>query len=229
MSQTILVVDDEQSIIDLLQYTLEKAGYEVVVSMNGLEALQLSRQHQPDLAILDITMPGLDGLDLCGKLRHESGPPVILLTARDSEIDKIVGLEVGADDYVTKPFSPRELIARVKAVLRRANTNHVNANSELRSGGLILDPSKHEVRMHGEMIPLTAKEFSLLEYLMRNSGLALSRSAILDHVWGYDFYGDHRTVDVHIRRLREKVETNPADPSAIVTVPGVGYKFQTEG
>lgn len=229
MSQTILVVDDEQSIIDLLQYTLEKAGYEVVVSMNGLEALQLSRQHQPDLAILDITMPGLDGLDLCGKLRHESGPPVILLTARDSEIDKIIGLEVGADDYVTKPFSPRELIARVKAVLRRAKTNHVNAHSELRSGCLILDPLKHEVRMHGEMIPLTAKEFSLLEYLMRNSGLALSRSAILDHVWGYDFYGDHRTVDVHIRRLREKVETNPADPSAIVTVPGVGYKFQTEG
>lgn len=229
MSQTILVVDDEQAIVEVLQYNLEKGGYDVLTANNGLEAVHLAHQHRPDLAVLDITMPGMDGLEVCGKLRHELGTPVILLTARDAEVDKIVGLEVGADDYVTKPFSPRELVARVKAVLRRAKGPTTASTAEIRSGDIAIDPSKHEVRMCGEVICLTAKEFCLLEYLMRNAGLALSRHAILDHVWGYDFYGDPRTVDVHIRRLREKVEPNPAEPSRIVTVPGVGYKFQPEG
>ncbi|HEX2950168.1 MAG TPA: response regulator transcription factor [Armatimonadota bacterium] len=229
MAQTILVVDDEQSIIDLLQYNLERAGYETLTADNGLDAVRFAHLHHPDLAVLDITMPGMDGLEVCGKLRHELGTPVILLTARDTEIDKIVGLEVGADDYVTKPFSPRELVARIKAVLRRAKGPSVVPMGELRYGPVALDQSKHEVRVNGVAITLTAKEFCLLEYLMRNVGLALSRHAILDHVWGYDFYGDPRTVDVHVRRLREKVEENPAAPSVIVTVPGVGYKFNVEG
>ncbi len=226
MAQTILVVDDEQSIVDVLQYNLAKGGYEVITAGNGLDAVRLAHQQHPDLAIVDITMPGMDGLEVCGKLRHELGTPVILLTARDGEVDKIVGLEVGADDYVTKPFSPRELVARVKAVLRRAKGPAGTTAGELRFGAFVLDPMKHEVRLQGELIVLTTKEFCLLEYLMRHAGLALSRSAILDHVWGYDFYGDARTVDVHIRRLREKVETTPANPRLILTVPGVGYKFQ---
>jgi len=228
MSQTILVVDDEQSIVDMLQYSLEKNGYEVVVANNGLEALKIAHRHHPDLAILDITMPGIDGLELCGRLRMELGTPVILLTARDSEIDKVVGLEVGADDYVTKPFSPRELMARIKAVLRRAKTPSTAPSSRLHLGPICLDPLKHEVRVNDVVVNLTAKEFLLLDYLMRNAGLALSRNAILDHVWGYDFYGDPRTVDVHIRRLREKIESDPAVPHQVVTVPGVGYKFQVE-
>ena len=229
MALQILVVDDELSIVDVLQYNLEKSGYEVVTATNGLDALKLVHQHQPDLAILDITMPGLDGLEVCGKLRHEFGTPVILLTARDSEIDKIVGLEVGADDYITKPFSPRELVARVKAVLRRAKGSTMPPVAELRFGAISLDASKHEVRLHEQVVSVTSKEFCLLEYLMRHVDLALSRHAILDHVWGYDFYGDARTVDVHIRRLREKIEENPACPRYIVTVPGVGYKFHSEG
>lgn len=228
MAQTILVVDDEQSIVDVLQYNLEKSGYDVLTATNGLDALKFAHHHHPDLAVLDITMPLMDGLELCGKLRHELGTPVILLTARDAEIDKIIGLEVGADDYVTKPFSPRELVARVKAVLRRAKAPNAAA-TELHFGVIKLDPLKHEVVIQGELITLTTKEFSLLKYLMRNAGLALSRHAILDHVWGYDFYGDSRTVDVHIRRLREKVEIDPANPTMIVTVAGVGYKFHPGG
>lgn len=228
MAQTVLVVDDEQSIVDVLQYNLEKSGYETLTAYNGVDAVRLAHQHHPDLAVLDITMPGMDGLEVCARLRHELGTPVILLTARDSEVDKVVGLEVGADDYVTKPFSPRELIARVKAVLRRAKTPSIAAGTELQIGQIQLDPSKHEVRLQNQIVPLTTKEFSLLEYLMRNTGVALSRHAILDHVWGYDFYGDPRTVDVHIRRLREKVESDPANPALIITVPGVGYKFHNE-
>jgi DNA-binding response OmpR family regulator len=230
MAQTILVADDEQSIVDLLQYNLEKGGYEVVVAYNGMDAVKLAHKHRPDLAILDIMMPGMDGLEVCTQLRHGLGTPVILLTARDSEIDKIVGLEIGADDYVTKPFSPRELIARIKAVLRRAKTQSGSGVSNRLQVGLIcLDPSTHEVRLDGTPLSLTAKEFALLEYLMRNANLALSRHAILDHVWGYDFYGDPRTVDVHIRRLREKVEQDDTTPKLIVTVPGVGYKFHVDG
>lgn len=229
MSQTILVVDDEQSIVDLLQYNLEKNGYEVVTAHTGEEAITLAHRVHPDLAVLDICMPGgIDGLEVCGRLRHELGTPVILLTARDSEIDKIVGLEVGADDYVTKPFSPRELVARVKSVLRRAKSPTNAPAARLQFGNLILDPLKREVRVENETVNLTAKEFCLLEYLMRNAGIALSRHAILDHVWGYDFYGDPRTVDVHIRRLREKVDADPQGARYIVTVPGVGYKFSTE-
>ncbi|OPZ85322.1 MAG: Transcriptional regulatory protein YycF [bacterium ADurb.Bin429] len=228
MSQTILIADDEQGILDVLQYNLEKGGYEVVCACDGLEAMRLAHTHTPDLAVLDITMPGMDGLELCGRLRLELNMPVILLTARDSEIDKIVGLEIGADDYVTKPFSPREVLARVKAVLRRAKTGGEAAQaSRLHIGPLCIDTLRHEVFLCDAQVALTAKEFSLLEYLMRNAGIALTRHAILDHVWGYDFYGDARTVDVHIRRLREKVEPDPATPALILTVPGIGYKFST--
>jgi DNA-binding response OmpR family regulator len=226
MAQTILVVDDEQSILDLLQYNLEKAGYTVLTASNGADAIQQSHCSTPDLAVLDICLPDIDGLEVCTLLRRDLGLPVILLTARDSEIDKIIGLEIGADDYVTKPFSPRELTARVKAVLRRAKTPTAAANTRLSVGEIELNQSMHEVRHHGELVNLTAKEFRLLEYLLKNAGLALSRHAILDHVWGYDFYGDPRTVDVHIRRLREKLESDPGAPRLIVTVSGVGYKFQ---
>jgi DNA-binding response OmpR family regulator len=229
MSQTILIADDEQSIVDLLQYNLEKGGYEVVVAYNGTDAVRLAHMHRPDLAIIDITMPGIDGLEVCTRLRHELGTPVILLTARDSEIDKIVGLEIGADDYVTKPFSPRELLARIKSVLRRAKTPAATPTARVHIGELCLDSLTHEVHLDGAPLALTAKEFALLEYLMRNANLALSRHAILDHVWGYDFYGDPRTVDVHVRRLREKVEADCSTPRLIVTVPGVGYKFHIEG
>lgn len=225
MSQLILIADDEVSILDVLRYNLEKDGYQVITANNGSSALQQALQQHPDLSILDVTMPGIDGLDLCGKIRHELGTPVILLTARDSEIDKIVGLEIGADDYVTKPFSPRELLARVKAVLRRAKGNNNGHLQELRTGNLYLDIARHQVMLQGELITLTAKEFSLLEYFMRNAEMALSRHAILDHVWGYDFYGDTRTVDVHIRRLREKIEADPASPRYIHTLSGIGYKF----
>lgn len=228
MAQTILIVDDEQSILDLLQYNLEKSGYNVVVASNGLEAIHLAHRHHPDLAILDITMPGMDGLEVCTRLRIDLGTPVILLTARDTEVDKIVGLEIGADDYVTKPFSPRELVARIKAVLRRIQSPAMASTSRLFIGPICLDPLTHEVKLHGELVNLTAKEFTLLEYLMRHVGLALSRHAILDHVWGYDYYGDPRTVDVHIRRLREKIEPDPSLPHLIVTVPNVGYKFQVD-
>ena len=228
MTQVILVVDDEQSILDLLQYNLEKSGYEVMVAQNGLDAVKLAFRCHPDLAILDIAMPGMDGLEVCSRLRHELGTPVILLTARDTEVDKIVGLEIGADDYVTKPFSPRELMARIKAVLRRAKNPAASTAARLHLGPVCLDSLTHEVTLDGAPVNLTAKEFTLLAYLMRNAGLALSRHAILDHVWGYDFYGDPRTVDVHIRRLREKVESDPSAPHLIVTVPGVGYKFQAK-
>lgn len=209
MAQTILVVDDEQSILDLVQYNLTRSGYEVITAKGGEEALRLAHRSHPDLAVLDINMPGIDGLEVCGKLRHDLGTPVILLTARDSEIDKIIGLEIGADDYVTKPFSPRELIARVKAVLRRSKSSASTAQTKVHIGPVCLDTGQHEVHIDGESVNLTAKEFCLLEYLMHNAGIALSRHAILDHVWGYDFYGDPRTVDVHVRRLREKIEPDP--------------------
>ncbi|MHB9024565.1 MAG: response regulator transcription factor [Armatimonadota bacterium] len=228
MAQTILVVDDEQSILDLVQYNLTRSGYEVVTARGGEEALRLAHRCHPDLAVLDINMPGLDGLEVCGKLRHDLGTPVILLTARDSEIDKIVGLELGADDYVTKPFSPRELIARIKAVLRRAKSSSSVTLTKLHIGPVCLDPAQHEVHVNSDAVSLTAKEFCLLEYLMTNAGIALSRHAILDHVWGYDFYGDPRTVDVHVRRLREKVESDPGNPCLIMTVAAVGYKFNAE-
>jgi DNA-binding response OmpR family regulator len=227
IGQRILVVDDEQAICEVLAYNLERSGFTVVVANHGEQALELARRQPPELAVVDITMPGMDGLELCGRLRLELGAPVILLTARDSEIDKIVGLEMGADDYITKPFSPRELVARVKAVLRRARGGG-SAPARLTVGEVCLDAARHEVWIRGKEVTLTAKEFSLLEHLMRHAGHALSRQSILDHVWGYDFYGDARTVDVHIRRLREKVERNSTGPTCILTVPGVGYKIHAE-
>jgi DNA-binding response OmpR family regulator len=228
MAQKVLVVDDEESILEVLIYNIEKAGFEVVSARDGLEGLKEAQRSRPDIAILDITMPSMDGLELCGRIRLEFAIPVILLTARDTEIDKIVGLELGADDYVTKPFSPRELIARIKAVLRRSRNGASLPDSILTCGALSLDPLKREVILNEKVLGLTAKEFVLLEYMMKSTGIALSRNAILDHVWGYDYFGDSRTVDVHIRRLREKVEDDPTNPRRIVTVAGVGYKMVCE-
>jgi two-component system, OmpR family, alkaline phosphatase synthesis response regulator PhoP len=225
MAQKILVVDDEPDIVEIVRYNLEKSGYQVLMAGDGGKALGMARSQHPDLVVLDVMMPGIDGLEVCAILRRETDLPIILLTARDSETDKVVGLEMGADDYLTKPFSPRELLARIKAVLRRTKTVTAGAGA-MRSGELELDLVKHEARRCGKPLALTAKEFTLLEFLMQHTGIALARQAILDHVWGYDYYGDPRTVDVHIRRLREKVEADPHQPRLISTVPGLGYRFE---
>jgi DNA-binding response OmpR family regulator len=225
MAQTILVVDDEPDIIEIVKYNLEKSGYQVATAASGPKAIQAAHAVKPDLIVLDIMLPGMDGLEVCAALRRDFDFPIILLTARDSETDKIVGLEMGADDYVTKPFSPRELLARIKAVLRRAKTNTTPGKC-LRVNDLELDPVKHQAKRAGELLPLTAKEFALLEFFMRHAGAALTRASILDHVWGFDYYGDPRTVDVHIRRLREKVETDPHHPQRITTVAGLGYRLE---
>ena len=225
MAQTILVVDDEPDIVEVVKYNLERAGYQVLAAGDGPKALQLARSCKPDLIILDIMLPGLDGLDVCAALRRDMDLPIILLTARDSETDKVVGLEMGADDYVTKPFSPRELLARIKAVLRRTKALPA-LGARLCTGDLELDPVRHRVLRSGVQLDLTAKEFALLELFLRHPGVALSRESILDHVWGFDYYGDPRTVDVHIRRLREKVEPDPRHPRYITTVPGLGYRLE---
>lgn len=227
MAQTILVVDDEPDILDILRYNLEKAGYQVLTAEDGIKALHLARTSKPDLLVLDIMLPEIDGLDVCATVRRELDLPIILLTARDSETDKIVGLEMGADDYITKPFSPREVLARIKAVLRRAKGSG-NTAHHLCFGAVELDVAEHRVLCSGEEVALTSKEFALLEFLMCRPGIALTRQTILDHVWGFDYYGDPRTVDVHIRRLREKIELDPHRPKLIVTVPGLGYRLQRE-
>jgi two-component system response regulator VicR len=228
-SHKILVVDDERSITDLLEYNLERNGYQVVIARDGRQALRLAEAEQPDLVILDLMLPGLDGLDVCRVLRRESAIPIIMLTARDEEVERVVGLELGADDYVTKPFSVRELIARVKAVLRR--TAHVasteaGAGAVYRNGSLEVDTLSHEARLSGALLPLTRLEFDLLETLIRHAGQALSRDQLLDQVWGYDYYGDARAVDSAIKRLRAKLRAAGGDPTIISNVRGVGYRLK---
>jgi DNA-binding response OmpR family regulator len=231
MSRKILVVDDEQSIIDLLEYNLQQNGYQVVVAHDGHEALRLARAEQPDLIVLDLMLPGPDGFDVCRELRRESSPtlsgmPIIMLTARDEEVDRVVGLELGADDYVTKPFSVRELIARVKAVLRRVGSAEGDASVMYRVGSLEIDTLTREVRLEGTPLPLTRLEFDLLDTLARHAGQVLSREQLLDQVWSYDYYGDARAVDSAIKRLRAKLREARGDPDAISTVRGVGYRLE---
>lgn len=229
MEKLVLVVDDEDTIVRLVTYNLEREGFKTVTANDGLSALDRVRHSSPDLVILDIMLPGLDGLEVCRRLRQEDiRIPVILLTARDTEIDKILGLELGADDYVTKPFSPRELVARVKAILRRSAREEtlVSNSDRLQLGELVMDLKRHEVMIRGEVVSLTPKEFELLCFLMRNAGRVFSRSQLLDQVWDYDFSGDTRIVDVHISRLREKVENDPKNPSYIETVRGFGYRLK---
>lgn len=226
MAGTILIVDDEESIRELVQFNLRKAGYQTAVAASGAECLSRFSQDQPDLVVLDLMLPDTDGFTLCRTLRQSAQVPVIFLTARDDEVDRVLGLELGADDYVTKPFSPRELVARVRAVLRRAGESAAQPQRDVvEAGDLVIDPARHEVRRRGRTVPLTPKEFELLVFLARNAGQALSRDQLLDSVWGPDYFGDGRLVDVHVRHLRAKVEDDPANPVYIKTVRGVGYRF----
>lgn len=237
MSEKILVVDDEISLQETLAYNLKKQGYDVVTTGEGTEALKLAREIEPDLIILDIMLPGLDGFEICRILRKEMTTPVLMLTARDDEIDRVVGLEVGADDYLAKPFSMRELIARVKAQLRRVRLirNEIKEDAEanqkfkkeiLTFDNLIIDMTRREIKVNDEVIPFKPKEYDLLSFFAQHKGQVLSREMILERVWGWDFIGDSRTVDVHVRWLREKIEQDPASPSRIITVRGAGYRFE---
>jgi len=223
----ILLVEDEESFSDPLSYLLRKEGYEVVVAETGPAALEDFDRGGADLVLLDLMLPGLSGMDVCRALRHRSSVPVIMLTAKDSEIDKVVGLEIGADDYVTKPYSSRELLARIKAVLRRGQEPDELKPATLESGPVRMDVERHVVTVNGQDIALPLKEFELLEMLLRNSGRVLTRVQLIDRVWGSDYVGDTKTLDVHVKRLRTKVEPDPASPQFIVTVRGLGYKFET--
>jgi DNA-binding response OmpR family regulator len=225
---TILLVEDEAILADTLRYNLEREGYTVLVAGDGVQALELARQKQPDLLILDVMLPRLDGFSVCRILRGESDVPIIMLTARQDEIDRIAGLELGADDYVVKPFSLGELLARVRAILRRGRRDAESMQREiLQAGTLKVDTGSRRVWSGQHETTLSAKEFDLLVCLMRNRGLALSRDLLLERVWGYDFLGDSRTVDVHIRWLREKIEPDPSQPIYIRTVRGTGYRFES--
>jgi len=223
----ILLVEDEESFSDPLSYLLRKEGYEVAVAETGPAALEDFDRAGADLVLLDLMLPGLSGMDVCRALRHRSSVPVIMLTAKDSEIDKVVGLEIGADDYVTKPYSSRELLARIKAVLRRGQDPEELMPATLESGPVRMDVERHVVTVNGQHTALPLKEFELLEMLLRNSGRVLTRMQLIDRVWGSDYVGDTKTLDVHVKRLRAKVEPDPASPQFIVTVRGLGYKFET--
>jgi DNA-binding response OmpR family regulator len=234
MAEKILVVDDELSLQEALTYSLEKEGYLVSVAGDGLTALEIARANPPDLVILDVMLPGIDGFEVCRILRQESNMPVLMLTARDDEIDRVVGLEVGADDYLPKPFSMRELIARVKALLRRVRMireDVVAANQDeafvvMTFGNMEIDLGRRELRVDGKAVPCKPREFDLLTFLGQHRGRVLSRELILDRVWGWGFVGDSRTLDVHIRWLRKKIEVDPDNPVRIITVRGTGYRFE---
>ncbi len=227
MSAKILIVDDEPPIVDMLSYNLRRGNYEVVIAWDGEEALQKARLEQPDLIILDLMLPRLDGLEVCRTLRRERDVPIIMLTARDDEIDRVVGLELGADDYVVKPFSMRELMARVKSVLRRTAPRPSEALPKLlHVGPLRVDPARREANLSGQALDLTTLEFDLLRFLADHAGQVLSREQLLEGVWGYDYYGDLRVVDAAVKRLRAKLRAvSPAD-ELIVTVRGVGYRLE---
>ncbi|WP_404385088.1 response regulator transcription factor [Knoellia locipacati] len=222
----ILVVEDEVSFSDPLSYLLRKEGYEVSVAENGNDALVEFDSAGADLVLLDLMLPGLSGVDVCRSLRQKSAVPIIMLTAKDSEIDKVVGLELGADDYVTKPYSSRELLARIKAVLRRLSEPEELLPTTLEAGPVRMDVERHVVTVGGATTQLPLKEFELLEMLLRNTGRVLTRMQLIDRVWGSDYVGDTKTLDVHVKRLRAKVEPDPASPKHIVTVRGLGYKFE---
>ncbi|MEO6997513.1 MAG: response regulator transcription factor [Terracoccus sp.] len=222
-----LIVEDEISFSDPLSYLLRKEGYDVVVAETGPAGLAEFDASGADLVLLDLMLPGLSGVDVCRGLRQRSSVPVIMLTAKDSEIDKVVGLEIGADDYVTKPYSSRELLARVKAVLRRLAEPEELLPATLEAGPVRMDVERHTVTVAGRSTPLPLKEFELLEMLLRNSGRVMTRMQLIDRVWGSDYVGDTKTLDVHVKRLRAKIEPYPANPVHIVTVRGLGYKFET--
>ncbi len=235
MEETILIVEDERTLLETLAYNFRKQGYRVLTEENGTKAVETALAEHPDLIILDIMLPGMDGLAVCRRVRRELAVPILMLTARTDEIDKVVGLEVGADDYVTKPFSMRELIARVKALLRRVQLTREEAASEADDGiprgerlvfdDLEIDMAARKVRLDGELLDLRPKEYDLLVFLASHQGVVLSRDLILERVWDWSYSGGSRTVDVHIRWLREKIEEDPSDPQRIITVRGAGYRF----
>jgi DNA-binding response OmpR family regulator len=241
MSQKILIVEDEPALVDTLEYSLSRQGYKVSVATDGGKALEVARREQPDLIVLDVMLPTLDGFEVCRILRQEMSVPILMLTARADEVDKVVGLEVGADDYLAKPFSMRELIARVKAQLRRVRLVREEMENEEKSelevgavrperlifGELVIDMGRREMSVNRDVHHLKPKEFELLVFLARNKGMVLSRDLILERVWGWDYDGGSRTVDVHVRWLREKVEEDPSNPVRIVTVRGIGYRFES--
>ena len=227
----ILVVDDERAIVESLEYALERDGYKVLRAFDGAEALRIFRSQKPDLIILDLMLPTISGEEVCRLVRKESSLPIIMLTAKDSEIDRVVGLEIGADDYVTKPFGIRELVARVRALFRRTSGGSPSEQERKESfsvGPFLVDVEKHEIRYQGGVLHLPLKEFMLLDLLLRNSGRVLTREIILERIWDPNFYGDNKTVDVHIQRLRKRIEPDPATPRFIKTVRGVGYRFELE-
>ncbi|MCI0686006.1 MAG: response regulator transcription factor [Sporichthyaceae bacterium] len=222
----LLIVEDEESIVDAVSYMLRKEGFEVAVATTGPGALEEMERSGADLVLLDLMLPGLPGTEVCRQIRQRSNVPVIMLTAKDSEVDKVVGLELGADDYVTKPFSSRELVARIRAVLRRQGEPEAQAVATVEAGPVRLDAERHVVTVNGGPVQLPLKEFELLEFLLRNSGRVLTRMQLIDRIWGSDYVGDTKTLDVHVKRLRAKIEPDPANPRHIVTVRGLGYKFE---
>ncbi|MEZ7963553.1 MAG: response regulator transcription factor [Candidatus Nanopelagicales bacterium] len=222
----VLVVEDEDSFSDALSFMLRREGYEVFVATDGNAAISEFDRHGPDLVLLDLMLPGISGTEVCRIIRGKSSVPIIMLTAKDGEVDKVVGLELGADDYVTKPFSSRELLARVRAVLRRLGDSEELLPPTIEAGSVRIDIERHVVSVRGENITMPLKEFDLLEFLVRNSGRVLTRNQLIDRVWGADYVGDTKTLDVHIKRLRAKIEIDPSSPLHINTVRGLGYKFE---
>ena len=222
----ILVVEDEESFSDALSYMLRKEGFEVAVAATGPDGLAEFSRAGADLVLLDLMLPGLSGVEVCRELRLTSDVPVIMLTAKDSEVDKVVGLEIGADDYVTKPFSTRELLARIRAVLRRRGQPEELASAVLEAGPVRMDVDRHVVSVNGDPVAMPLKEFELLEFLLRNSGRVLTRGQLIDRIWGSDYVGDTKTLDVHVKRLRAKIEPEPTKPTYLLTVRGLGYKFE---
>jgi two-component system response regulator RegX3 len=222
----VLVVEDEESFSEALSFMLRREGYEVEVAADGNAAVESFDRRGADLILLDLMLPGIPGTEVCRTIRTRSSVPIIMLTAKDGEIDKVVGLEIGADDYVTKPFSSRELLARVRAVLRRHGEGEELLPATIQSGPVRIDSDRHVVTVRGEVVTMPLKEFDLLEYLVRNAGRVLTRAQLIDRVWGSDYVGDTKTLDVHVKRLRAKVEEDPANPVHLLTVRGLGYKFE---
>ena len=228
MGKRVLIVDDEKAIVDILEFNLLRDGYETLKAYDGPEGLRMAREENPDLVLLDVMLPGMDGFEVCRTLRSEGNDvPIVMITAREEETDKVFGLENGADDYVTKPFSMRELLARVKANMRRtaAPAPEAESGSVIRMGDLSIDPDRHTVIKNGKELDLTLREFELIRFLAQNPGKVVSRQELMSEVWQYEYYGDLRAVDVAVRRLREKLEDNPAEPAYVLTKRGVGYYF----
>ncbi len=227
-NEQVLIVDDEKTLVKALTFNLEKEGFRVDQAYDGEEALEKVFSLKPDIVVLDLMLPEIDGFEVCRQIRKKLEVPIIMLTARSEDIDKVLGLELGADDYLTKPFNSRELVARIKAILRRSAAYEEEAKKQIQIGKLHIDLLQHRVRLDGKDVSLTSKEFALLSFLAVNAGNVYSREQLLEQVWGYDYYGDVRTVDVHIRHLREKLEDDPGNPNLIITVWGTGYKIRED-